>query len=104
MKNKNIVSIDGETLTIKDVCKVARESVGVKLSQKARKKMRRSLQLVNDWIRDEKVIYGISTGFGGLSEVLIPPGEIEQLQHNLIRSHCTGIGPLLDDDVVRAMM
>lgn len=48
--------------------------------------------------------YGINTGFGRLSEVVIPPDQLQQLQLNLILSHAAGVGPPLDPDIVRATM
>jgi histidine ammonia-lyase len=49
-------------------------------------------------------IYGVTTGFGRLASVRIPPQEAAQLQINLVRSHAVGAGPPLDPDVVRGML
>ncbi|HYM58469.1 MAG TPA: histidine ammonia-lyase [Solirubrobacteraceae bacterium] len=49
-------------------------------------------------------VYGVTTGFGHLSSVRIAPGEAEQLQVNLVRSHAVGSGPPLPPDVVRGML
>ncbi|MEZ5119050.1 MAG: histidine ammonia-lyase [Candidatus Nanopelagicales bacterium] len=49
-------------------------------------------------------VYGISTGFGALATVSIPPDRRAALQRSLIRSHAAGTGQLVDDEVVRAMM
>lgn len=48
--------------------------------------------------------YGINTGFGSLSRQKIEPGDLQQLQLNLIRSHAAGVGDPLPEDSVRAMM
>src|SRR5262249_43814359 len=48
--------------------------------------------------------YGVNTGFGALAEVRISPGQIAELQRNLVRSHAAGVGPPLATDAVRAMM
>ena len=53
--------------------------------------------------RDEPV-YGVSTGFGKLSDVRIPHDQLEQLQINLVRSHSSGIGNPLSIAECRAMM
>jgi histidine ammonia-lyase len=50
------------------------------------------------------VVYGVTTGFGKLSEVAIPPDRLAELQVNLVRSHAAGVGPLLPEREVRAMM
>jgi len=60
---------------------------------------------VVDRIVEEGVpVYGISTGFGRLCDVTIPPEKLSRLQLNLVRSHCCGVGPLLSAPEVRAMM
>jgi histidine ammonia-lyase len=53
--------------------------------------------VVEEVIREQRVVYGITTGFGALSEVVIPPGRIRELQNNLIRSHAAGVGEPLDE-------
>jgi len=55
-------------------------------------------------LESERPVYGVNTGFGELSKVFIPKGECEELQHNLILSHCTGVGDYLPADVARAIM
>jgi histidine ammonia-lyase len=50
------------------------------------------------------VVYGVTTGFGKLSEVAIPPDRLAELQVNLVRSHAAGVGTLLAEREVRAMM
>ena len=50
------------------------------------------------------VIYGVSTGFGKLSEIHIPADQAQQLQLNLVRSHSCGVGRPLSEPEVRAMM
>ncbi len=48
--------------------------------------------------------YGINTGFGKLAEVRVPPGQVAALQHNLVRSHCCGVGEPLTEAEVRGML
>ena len=50
------------------------------------------------------MICGINTGFGALSNIIIPSDDLERLQLNLVRSHASGVGPTLPTDVTRAMM
>src|SRR5882724_9442834 len=50
------------------------------------------------------VVYGVSTGFGKLSDVHVPADELRQLQLNLVRSHACGIGNPLSEAEVRAMI
>jgi histidine ammonia-lyase len=55
-------------------------------------------------VREQRVVYGITTGFGALSEVVIPPDRIRELQVNLIRSHAAGVGEPLGEIETRAIM
>jgi len=52
----------------------------------------------------EKPVYGINTGFGDLSNILVPRERWESLQRNLILSHCTGVGERFPEDVCRAII
>jgi len=98
------VAIDGETLTIEDVVAVARNDVEVEIPQKTRKKVTRCRQILEEFVKEKKVVYGVTTGFGALGSVRIPTKDIKQLQFNLIRSHASGVGKPLDKDVTRALM
>lgn len=51
-----------------------------------------------------RIVYGVNTGFGRLSDVHVPHDELKALQLNLVRSHACGVGPLLSEPEVRAMM
>jgi len=54
--------------------------------------------------KPNQVHYGINTGFGALSQKIIPAKDLKQLQINLVRSHCTGVGSPLTPEVTRASM
>ena len=55
-------------------------------------------------IAEGRTVYGINTGFGLLASTSIAPGDLETLQKNLVLSHACGVGPLLDDAVVRLIL
>ena len=76
----------------------------VTLKPEARRALLKSRQVVDHAIDSGQTIYGINTGFGKLANVRIPPGQLDQLQTNLIRSHAAGIGDPLPPPVVRAVM
>ncbi|HSJ30342.1 MAG TPA: histidine ammonia-lyase [Longimicrobiales bacterium] len=99
------VMIRGE-LTLADVERVARGAgvVQVRLDDSARSRIEAARDVVERIVREERVVYGITTGFGALSEVVIPPGRIRELQLNLIRSHAGGVGEPLDEVETRAIM
>jgi len=98
------VIIDGNNLSIEDVINVARNNYAVELSDDAIQKVNKSRNLVDRLVEEEKVVYGITTGFGKFSDVVISKEEAKQLQRNLIISHACGVGNPLDEEIVRGIM
>ena len=98
------VVLDGRSLMLADVEAVARADREVALSPEAAQRMLRAQAYVDRIVREREVVYGVTTGFGKLSEVAIPPERLGELQVNLVRSHASGVGPPLSRDVTRAMM
>jgi histidine ammonia-lyase len=98
------VEIDGEHLTIEKVMEVSRHYHKIVLSSAARDTMRKSEEAVRELVEKDEPIYGINTGFGPLRDKKINKEQVEQLQVNLIRSHCVGTGNPFPEDVVRAAM
>jgi histidine ammonia-lyase len=63
-----------------------------------------SLEVVERALKERQTIYGVTTGFGALSNTRIEPEEAEELQVHLLRSHAAGVGPPVADELVRAML
>jgi histidine ammonia-lyase len=61
-------------------------------------------RLVDRWVKESKTVYGITTGFGALSDVAISIEDTRKLQQNVLVSHAAGVGPILDLESVRAVM
>jgi len=97
------IVLDGTSLGIDDVVRVARQYEQVGLEDHARERVVRCRNVLEE-LAGSKVIYGINTGFGALSNIIVPAGDLEELQLNLVRSHAAGVGPALPTDVTRAMM
>ena len=98
------IALDGHSLTLADVRRVADGDTRVSLAPAARSAMERTRGVVDDIVRRNAVVYGVTTGFGKLSDIAIPPDRLAELQVNLVRSHAAGVGPLLPEREVRAMM
>ncbi|HKG94834.1 MAG TPA: histidine ammonia-lyase [Gemmatimonadaceae bacterium] len=98
------VVLDGDSLALDDVCAVADEGARVVIADSALDRMRRTRAVVERIVQRNEVVYGVTTGFGKLSEVAIPPDRLAELQVNLVRSHAAGVGPLMPVREVRAMM
>lgn len=98
------VVLDGQSMTIEAVQSVAVAGARVELSPAARARMKATQKVVADIVERGDVVYGVTTGFGKLSEIAIPHDRLAELQVNLVRSHSAGVGPLLPVREVRAMM
>jgi len=98
------VLLDGASLTIADVYRVAVERDHVALEAAARSHLAAARRTVDAVLLRAEPVYGVTTGFGKLSEVAIPPDRLAELQVNLVRSHAVGVGPHLPEREVRAMM
>jgi histidine ammonia-lyase len=99
------IFLDGETLTLEVVRQVSENpAIRVQLAPGCLDKIRASRKVVEDVLASGKIVYGVNTGFGALSNVSISNEQVDQLQVNLVRSHAAGTGVILDFSVVRAMM
>ena len=98
------IYVNGENLTIDDVVKVARENAKASLTEEARRRVKRSREVLEGLVAQDQIIYGVNTGFGALSGVKISPNRIKKLQSNLVKSHSSGVGQPLTRQVVRALM
>jgi histidine ammonia-lyase len=96
--------LDGQSLTIGDVHAVAVGEASVRVAESARERISSARRVVEGVVERGDVVYGVTTGFGKLSEVAIPHDRLAELQVNLVRSHAAGVGPLLGEREVRAMM
>ena len=99
-----MIEIDGENLKIEDVVKVARFGERVKIAESSISKVLKSREVIDRILKEDKVVYGINTGLGELVKVKIPKNEARELQINLVRSHASGVGRYMDDEIVRAAM
>ena len=75
----------------------------LELSESARYRIVESAEYVEKVIRDGTPVYGINTGFGHFTDVLIPEEKAIELQYNIVRSHCCGVGDTLPRDIVMGM-
>jgi histidine ammonia-lyase len=98
------VTLRGAGLSESQVVDVARHGEKVALAPSARTKMERSRARVEKAAGTREPVYGVSTGFGALASTRIAPLRQPELQLSLIRSHAAGMGPPVEDEVVRAMM
>ena len=96
--------IDGESLRPEDVLAIANGQHTATLSESSREAMVGSRSAIEQVLDSDDVVYGINTGFGALSSVRVEPGQLEDLQVNLIRSHACGVGERMEPEHVLMMM
>ncbi len=96
------ILLNGERLTLADVERVARHGERVTLDPAARPKVLAARAVIESALAAERKIYGVSTGFGPLSDVFISGADRDALQANLLRSHALGTGAPIGEPETRA--
>ncbi|MCK4646858.1 MAG: histidine ammonia-lyase [Candidatus Aminicenantes bacterium] len=96
------LTIDGHNMTIEKVVRVARENESIKIHPDAVGRIEKCRDLLEDKIKKNEVMYGVNTGIGELSEVVLPQEQLEKYQRYLIYSHAAGYGKPMPIEVVRA--
>jgi len=99
-----MLHLDGTSLALDQLGRISRGEINLQLATAALERMARSRRLVEKLLRTDRAIYGVNTGFGKLSDVRIPPNDLQTLQKNLIVSHACGVGPELSGPEVRALL
>ncbi len=79
------------------------QSMRIHYAPEALDRIQAATELLNRLVASEEAVYGVNTGFGHFANVVIPPEKIVELQKNIVRSHCCGVGELLSRDLVMAM-
>lgn len=98
------IEINGSNLTLEKFIKIARDGELVKIADPAVAKINQARGFVDTAVEEEKVIYGLTTGFGKFSDVHISKEDAKTLQRNLILSHACGVGKPLSEEVSRGVM
>jgi len=89
---------------LKDVVRVSREGARVSIDKTAIRDIEKSRAYVDRIVKEGRIVYGINTGVGELSNCLISSEDTEKLQLNLVRSHATSVGEPFPEDVVRGII
>lgn len=99
-----MLTLDGYSLTLADVARVATERASVQLASEALRRIEAAAAYVEKLASGGDSVYGVTTGVGELRTVSIDPEKRAALQANILRSHAAGVGPHLSEAEVRAMM
>jgi histidine ammonia-lyase len=103
------LSLDGKSLQLEDLRPLLSEdltktgpALQLSVTKSAMKAVRAARKVVEDYVDAGDVVYGLTTGFGKLKSVAIATSDLEELQRNLVLSHCCGVGECMPQEEVRA--
>jgi len=96
--------ITGYNLKIEDVVNVARHGQKVELHPDAKKRIVECRAMLEKKIVAHEIMYGVNTGIGEFSEVVLNDDQIKDFQRYLIYNHAAGIGEPASEEIVRASM
>lgn len=98
-----MINVGARTLSLQDFSEIVFNNSKIELHTRALEKMEASFQFLRNF-SDQKLIYGINTGFGPMAQYKVSAENVLQLQYNLIRSHSSGSGNYLSPSLVKALM
>jgi len=99
-----LVQVGKADVTAEDVLAVARGNARVEIGPDALAEMAGARARIDALAAEPRPVYGVSTGFGALAVRHISPELRAQLQRSLVRSHAAGMGPVVEREVVRALV
>jgi histidine ammonia-lyase len=98
------VVLDGNSLTIEKLVRIARNGEKVELDPKAMERIKVCRAMLEDKLKAHEIMYGTNTGIGEFSEVVLDDEQVKQFQRFLIYNHAAGIGDPIPVESVRASM
>ncbi len=98
------LKITGEKLTVDDVAAVARRNEKVELHPEAEDRIKKCRGFIEERLEAHEIMYGVNTGIGEFSEVILTDDQVKDFQKYLIYNHAAGIGEPCPLDHVRAAM
>lgn len=106
MKNQAAIHlVSPQPLRIADIENILHHQKTIALSAQSRHDTEKGYLFLTKYIRDNpRAIYGINTGFGSLCDVRISDHQIQELQHNLVRSHACGMGEEVPSEIVKLLL
>jgi len=103
-KPTEYLHLDGSSLSTDDLVQLGHWRYKIKLTKESEEKVSAAREMIDNLVKENKVVYGITTGFGKFARTVIEPKKLTELQENLIRSHAAGVGPALDPHKTRMLL
>lgn len=98
------IVLNGNDLTFDQFMKGVRNGYQVMLSDAAEVRVMKARETIQCALNSKRIIYGLTTGFGALSDVVISKEQTKQLQKNILMSHAVGVGNFLDEETTKATL
>jgi len=98
------IRISGKNLSIEDIVAVARHGERVELHPDALERIKRCRAFLDEKVASHEIMYGVNTGIGEFSEMVLDDEQVKQFQRYLIYNHAAGIGEPAPEDHIRAAM
>lgn len=92
------------SLTIHDIRKLLDENTRLELAPACLDAIQQSEAVITHAMQNNKIVYGINTGFGVLAGTRIDAADLEDLQRKIVLSHAAGMGELFADQTVRLIL
>ncbi|NQT96260.1 MAG: aromatic amino acid lyase, partial [Candidatus Marinimicrobia bacterium] len=98
------IVLDGSSLTVGQLVRVARFGEQVKLAPAALDRIKICRAMLEEKVRAREIMYGVNTGIGEFSEVVLDDDQVQDFQKYLIYNHAAGIGDPAPVEYVRGAM
>ncbi|XP_012697892.1 histidine ammonia-lyase [Clupea harengus] len=103
-ETNDYLSLDGNSLSSTDLVNLGKGLYKIKLTPEADHKVVQARELLDTIVKENRVVYGITTGFGKFARTVIPVSKLQELQVNLVRSHSAGVGSPLSPERTRMLL
>ncbi len=98
------ILLDGSNLTVERIVRIARDNEQVNLHPEALERIKKCRAMLEKKIQAKEIVYGVNTGIGEFSEMVLDDNQIKDFQKYLIYNHAAGIGDPAPIEFVRAAM
>ncbi|MDH7489525.1 MAG: aromatic amino acid lyase, partial [Anaerolineae bacterium] len=98
------IVLDGTNLTVDALVRIARHGERVELHPDSLEKIKACRAMLEEKIQAREIMYGVNTGIGEFSEIVLTDEQVEDFQRYLIYNHAAGIGDPMPIEHVRGAM
>ena len=98
------IVLDGSSLSIEKLVNIARNNEKVELAPEALSRIKTCRAMLEDKIAAREIMYGVNTGIGEFSELILDDDQVKEFQKYLIYNHAAGIGDPAPIEYVRGAM